>query len=291
MKSKKPKKERVTKNRTFKWFVGKQQPAEIYQSVEMKFSMVGGTDVSVEQAHPWVKCRDFLHDAVRSGITGAKSQIYGFCYDPTNKAFPKLRLDKTFMLISQQTIDDVKSYRDDLSKALSFIHYYEDLVGVVNSTIKKVPLCFCKDKTAYRHVWLFEGDVFWISAPYLVSMLTFLLRLGCKLPKVSHIISPEEVYKDIIDKYEKEWKEMTKEGKSFRKDNDVIYLQSCFRKLSKLVLLKDELKPIHGDGIFSLMNDPKVVIDDFHNKTGILSACTGTTWNEQFNNIVKGVLK
>lgn len=281
----------MIKNKSFQWFDNKQSLSEIYQSIEMKFSLAGEEDGVIKQAHPWVKCRDFLHDALRSQLTGIESAIFGFKFTPNTAQFPKISLDRTLLLISQQTINDAKTYRADLSKALSFIHYYENLAGVKNSTLKKVPLHFCKDKTAFKHVWLFEGSTFWISAPYMISMLTFLLRLGCKLPKMTAVTEPEKVYKEIVDKYEKEWEELTKSRKSFRKDNDVIYLQTCGDKLGVLVTLKDSLLKVHGTDTFSTMYDKSIPISTFHDQTGILNACRGTTWNKKFNEIIKGATK
>lgn len=278
----------MKKNNTeFKWFTNKQNLAEIYQSVEMKFALAGKNDNTIMQAHPWVQCRDFLHDALRSKITGKSSSIYGFVYDPNNNNFPSISLDKTLLFISQQKITDIKTYHNNLSKSLLFIHYYENIAGVVNSTLKKIPLRHMNKKDTYNHVWLFEGDVFWISSPYMISMLTFLLRLGDKLPKITSVESPEEIYKTIIDKYEKEWEKKP----PLRKDNDIVYLQTCYNKLSKLITMKEKLESIHGKQQLSAMYNPEININNFHSKTGILSACSGTTWNIKFNSIIKKVFK
>ena len=279
-------------SKEFKWFVHSQPLSEIYQSVEMKFSMAGeDKDGNVLQCHPWVKCRDFLHDAIRSQVTGVASSIYGFRFDPSQDIFPEISIGKTMLLVSQQTIKDVKKYREHLSRALKFINYYENLAGVANATLKKVPMKYCEGLTSYKHVWLFEGDTFWISAPYMISMLTMLLRLGAKLPKKTVVDAPEEVYKNIIEKHESMWKESKENGKTPKKDNDIVYMQTCYDKLSKLVTLKGELAKIHGEGVLSAMYDPKVGIGDFHNTTGILSACKGITWNNDFNAIIKGAFK
>ena len=269
----------------FKWFTDKQALSEIYQSVDMKFALAGKNDNIIMQAHPWVKCRDFLHDAIRSQITGIESLIYGFNYDPNDDKFPKISTDKTLLFISQQTIDDVKIYRDHLSRALVLVHHYENIVGVANSTLKKIPLRYMDGKETYNHVWLFEGDVFWLSAPYMISMLTFLLRLGSKLPRMTSVESAEKVYKTIIDKYEKEWEKTP----NMRKDNDVVYLKECYNKLSKLVSMKEKLVSVHGEGPLSIMYDSKISIGTFHNQTGILSACKGITWNKAFNSAIEKV--
>lgn len=279
------------KGTKFEWFKQKQNLSEIYQSVEIKFALAGEDGDIVKQSHPWVKCRDFLHDALRSQITGTESYIYGFKFNPKIPSFPKISLNKTLLMVSQQTIDDVKVFRENLSRALPFIHYYENLAGVANSTLKKIPLTFCKDKQDFKHVWLFEGSLFWIAAPYMISMLTLLLRLGGKLPKVTAVDDPEKIYKTIVDKYETEWEKLVKEAKSFVKDNDIVYLQTCYNKLSNVVKLKDKLLSVHGTDELSKMYDSTIDIGSFHNLSGIFNACKGTTWNQEFNKIIKGINK
>lgn len=277
------------KNIKYEWFKNKQNLSEAYQSVKMKFSLVSKEDPNIiKQAHPWVQCRDYLHDAIRSQLHGIKSQIFGFIYDPEDDMFPPINLTKTYLLISQQTITDIKKYRKDLTNALTVIHYYENLMGVENSTLKKVPMTYCKDLKIYNHVWLFEGDVFWLSTPYMISMLTFLLRLGCKLPKNKIVGDPEKIFKTLVDKYEKECEEGKANGKIVKKDNDLTYLKSCYNKLSTLIQLKDNLIDIHGKDVFSALYDVNTPISSFHNNSGILSTCNGKTWNSKFNKIING---
>ena len=60
------------------WFNKKRNLSEIYQSFDMKFSFASTEGNELLQCHNWVKCRDFLHDAVRTMLTEQESNIFGF---------------------------------------------------------------------------------------------------------------------------------------------------------------------------------------------------------------------
>ena len=58
-----------------------------------------------------------------------------------------------------------------------------------------------------------------------------------------------------------------------------------------IVKLKDKLVAVHGTDELSKMYDSTVSIGSFHNLSGIFNACKGTTWNQEFNKIIKGINK
>src|SRR4030042_5274946 len=53
-------------------------PAEIFQSLDIKFAFVNGKQ---EQVSLPIKCRDFLGDCIWSKLTGNKASIYSFNYN------------------------------------------------------------------------------------------------------------------------------------------------------------------------------------------------------------------
>lgn len=255
------------------WFGGGSNLEEIYQSVAMKFAFASFDGAgNILQTHPWIKCRDYLHDAIRTQLTGKIADIYGFMFEKGKN--PDINLNKTELLVSQQNISNVEEFQTNITKALKLINFYEDLVGVENSSIRKVEADI---KRKYNHVWLFDGPKFWITAPHLISMLTFLLRLGCKLPDNCTEKEPMEVLKAINDRNES--------------DNDGKYLKSCWERLE--LLIKHHELLVQGGELegFSDIYYEDTVISDFHNRSGVVSTCKCNTWSTELNKKLKGIFE
>lgn len=254
-----------------KWFSGV-KPAEIYQSFNMKFSFANTAGDEIVQCHQWIKCRDFLHDAVRTMITGNKSSIYSFTFEKGKN--PDFDMDKISMLISKKDVNIATAFRPKLTRSLKLINHFENLAGLDLSTIKKVS----SDKDGgYKHVWLVTGPKFWLSAPYLVSLYTLLLRLGDKSFKFKDSTS---LYKALL--------ELSK--KPAGNDNDTKYLKTVWNKIEKVIMSREEFDTFDKEG-FSKLYTKKTAIGSFHNSTGIVSACSGATWDAAFNKKIMKVLK
>ncbi len=262
------------------WFKKHQNLAEIYQESGLRFALAGEDEKgNILQAHPWVKCRDFLHDALRAQLTKSKASVYGFHFDYNNADFPDISTDKTLLLISQKFLAgaEKKLFRHRLSKALRMIHKYEEMEGIERkSTIKKVSSKNCKGLQNYKQVWLFEGSNYWISRPYMISLLTFLLRLGKHIPERKKL-SNDGVYEYIINRNK------SKETVS----NDVRYTRQCAKNLTKLLKANKNMIDFHGDGEFSSMYFNGESIGTFHDNSGIVSACKRLTCNKEFNEELK----
>lgn len=254
------------------WFTGV-KPAEIYQSFNMKFAFANEVDGKIVQCHQWVKCRDFLHDAVRTMLTGEKSSIWSFTFEKGKN--PDIAMDKIMFLVSKKDVTNAAKFRPVLTKALKLINYFENLNGVELSTIKKVE---ADKKAGYAHVWLLTGPKFWLTAPYLVSLYTFLLRLGDKNIE----------FKDATS-LKKALETLSKQDNT-NNENDLKYLKQVWNKMETLVTRHEDLADLNKEG-FSGLYYTGASISSFHNRTGVVSACTAATWSKDFNKKVTKALK
>lgn len=262
----------MSTNGKVNWFKSVNNLAEMYQSVNMKFSFASKKDGVFTQCHKWVKCRDFLHDAVRTALTGDKSIIYGFSFE--KGVNPDVDLAGMTMLVSQKGLKKEDDLLPSLHKSLKIINYYETIAKQPLSKLTKVE----GDKTSkYKHVWVVEGPKIWMTTPYLVSMFTFLLRLGCKEVEFTDGKTLKEVLKEAST------------GKN-EKDNDANYLTSVWDKLEILIANHSEIVDEEKDG-YSKLYFQGTIIGSFHDKSGIVSTCNGTTWSTEFNKKIAKTLK
>ena len=139
---------------------------EIYQSVAMRFAFANlrksGDSYKVKQLHPFVKCRDFLGDAMWASKFRKPYKIYGFSFDGTKQ---RVQLGKTVMLIEYSKIDRVKNN-------LRVLNYFESKVRWKPSKLIDIKV---KSKTP---VTLAIGSGMWMKSPALISLYTLLWRLS-----------------------------------------------------------------------------------------------------------------
>jgi len=254
-----------------KWFSG-ETPAEIYQSFNMKFAFANVVDGNIVQCHQWVKCRDFLHDVIRTMLTGKRSNVWSFIFDKTVN--PPIAMDKLMLLVSKKSIKDDKRFSNVLTKALKLINCCEDLRGINRSVFEKVQP---DDQAGYKHVWLFTGNAFWLKAPHLISLYTLLLRLGNKDVQLETNKTITELLQDINEREEN------------TDDNDLKYLKDVWDKVEILINKHDDLTTVKNDGFSSLYYDD-TPIKAFHDGSGIVSVCTAETWSHEFNEKLKQIL-
>jgi len=253
------------------WFKSKNNLAEIYQSVNMKFSFANLKGDTFVQCHKWVKCRDFLHDAVRTALTGTKSSIYGFTFE--KGVNPDLDLENMTMLISKKNIKKEEDLLPSLQRSIKVINHYEEIAKQPLSKLIKVE----EDKECkYKHVWAVTGPKMWMTTPYLVSMYTFLLRIGCKKIEFKE-------NKDITGVLE-----ALTLGKN-EKDNDDRYLASIWDKLEPIIEKHNNIIE-EGENGYSKLYFEGTPIGAFHDKSGIVSTCKATTWSKEFNGTIKKLL-
>ena len=245
------------------WFPPTNLLVEAYQQTEFKFSFVGLSDKNgiSKQCHPWTKCRDFLPDAVRATIVNKAFSIYGFNFDPDNN--PMLDLNSMRMLVYKSNLKSVDGveFEDKMFFGLSLLNHYEKIMEISPSILYRT-----KEDYKNKSVYLFIGNHEWMRSPFLISLYTFLIRLGDK----------KIVFKDnqeLMDKY----KILTAEHTSGRiYDNDIGYLSSMWSILH-IILENRKTLTYNNESIDPLFKDPLVNNSSFHNKTGIRSLAQSAT--------------
>ena len=236
--------------------------AEIYQSFDMKFAFANISNEKIIQCHQWVKCRDFLHDVIRTMLTDKDSSIWGFKFKKNTN--PDITMDSINFLISNKQMGS-KDLSIVLDRSLKLINYFENLVREDFSKIRRVQ---ADDVNGYKYVWLISGPKFWLTTPYLISLYTFLIRLGKKDIKFNNTKTLHKEFNRII--------------KTEKADNDIKYLKNVWDKLELIITNNKKLNEFNKAG-FSDMYFENTNITEFHNRSGIVSTCTANTWYDKLN--------
>ena len=240
---------------TVKWFENPKSLNEIYQQTGMVFSFVTSSKQGSQMCHEWVRCRDFLHDAVRSQITNTRCSIYNFTFDPGKN--PNLDMKKMRMLVSKLGLvdKDVESFKNKMKAALVLVNHYEKHANITLTKMEEVNTSGSDKKAVY----LFTGSGIWMTSPFLVSMYTFLIRLGDKEIKFKNKNDLISSLKDLGEKYAL--------GKIC--DNDAGYIRSSGNKMHIFLKNRSSLFP-KKDGVHDIFL-AKHDINSFHNNCGINS--------------------
>ena len=248
--------------------------AELYQQVGIKFAFISAPKDGYKQCHPLVKCRDFLQDAVRCSIPGndiSTCEIYGFKYG--NTINPPVDLNKMRMLITYTDTNlNVTDSSIKMLYALKLIHHYEELMGIKVKTRQKQ----ITHKGFKNPIWIFTGSSMWVKSAVLISLYTFLIRLGDKKIEFNNTTNLDNAYEQLIQKY-------TIDG--LIKDNDVRYLETVSPKLNTFI--KNYKEILFDDKFDRMFLNPAYTTHLFHNASGILSLAKGATCDQKTNEIYK----
>lgn len=147
-----------------------------------------------------------------------------------------------------------QDFKEKILAGLRLVNHYEKMAGVSMSKAKKV-------YENNRPVWIINGPPFWLKAPVLVSMYTFLLRLGDKKLEFKDDTDLVTALKKLFTSYKKA-------------DNDITYLKTVYDKLS-IIIRNAEKMLFMGGKIDPLYLEQGVAIGLFHDKSGIVSFCQG----------------
>ena len=226
----------------------KQNLCEIYQVLGIQYAFLSSDN---EQCHAWIKCRDFLHDALRCHITGKKDRIYGFSYNPG--VDPPLDLEKMRMMVKREpTKDELKaseSTKEMIDSALSILRCIEDYSG-----IEPLSDIYCTSED--ENIYVFESAADWMESTFMISLYTFLIRLGARKIKF-------EGKKELDSKL----KELCA-GKAVSRDHDLSYLKTVLPFIYKIAERRKDIKYVSEDGK-RLFEDQSINL--FHNYTGIVA--------------------
>lgn len=253
------------------WFSKTSRLNEIYQSTGMMFAFVSSPLNGLCQCHEWVKCRDFLPDAARSQVTNKKCSIYGFTFDPAKN--PIIDLNKMRMMVTKlfSKDADIPKFRQKIKSSLELLNHFESMAGVMKSKVIKVD---STGQNIYKSIFLFTSSVMWMRSPFLISMYSFLIRLGDKELQFTNDAELKTEFKKLV--------EYQSSGKI--QDNDANYLFNSWNKLDLIIKNRSKLFPIKNKVHDFYWKD--YTMNQFHYYTGLNSLTKGITPDEKLNAMV-----
>lgn len=263
--------------RTVKWFTGDNHLAEEYQPSGYHFSFAHfDKDKNLVQCHPWVKCKDFLHDALRTQVSEIPTDIFSFKFKYGEN--PPIDLTKTVMLVatSSNGVDASK----ELKNSINLLRYFERVAKVKKSKMEEVS---ATGQKKFKNVFLFVSSRMWLTSPILISMYSFLTRLGA----TSGV--------NFDTKYNKTHIENKLKSLQNSKDlpaactKDVSYLSTVWDKLYKTIKFRSTL--FEKQNGFHSLYFKNVGIHEFHDRAGIVSFCKLISPDEKLNEKAKELLQ
>lgn len=203
-----------------------------------------------EQCHPFVWCKDFLHDVMYGTLHNKWFEIYKFKFDPTVDPAPCL--DRSRLLL---TNSKDKKFAEKIPAVIDFINQIEERLKIKKTFVRR-----CGDPPeGYQKagIFMFEGSKRWIQSPPMLSLYTLLLRVGfCHKLGDSFITTIEGVKSGDIKPYQR------KDG-HWLKSSDAA-LQKILRVGDRRIFYKD----------IQLNYPSNMQIDSIHNRLGIIGFST-----------------
>lgn len=123
-----------------------------------------------EQCHPFVWCKDFLHDVIYAHLHDKNFEIYRFKYNSFTD--PKVCLKETRLLVANQKDSKIEK---KILNVIDFINQIEELMDFPKTKVRR-----CIDPPPeYKYgVFLFQGSKRWQIAPPMLSLYSLLIRIG-----------------------------------------------------------------------------------------------------------------
>lgn len=223
-----------------------------------------------KMCHPWIKCRDFLQDALRNQLTGRNDQIYSFTYKPGSD--PEIDTVNTRMMVKRiphpVTDEQLKEFEEMMTHALELIRHYED----TSDMTPKTELIKVADDSI--HPYLFVGPGEWSQSSVLISLYTFLIRLGYKKIAFKNGEELANAYVKLIEDKENQ-------------TNDTRYLKLVHNHIYNVLKSRGETMFKQKDGEIMFQDTP---MSNFHHNSGIVSLCGFRTPDTKLNSKFKSIL-
>jgi hypothetical protein len=208
-----------------------------------------------EQCHPFVWCKDFLHDVMYGTIHNKWFEIYKFRYNPALDPAPCL--DRVRLLL---TNSKDKKLAEKIPAVLDFINQIEERLKIKKSFARQCG--HPPEEYQKAGVFMFEGSKRWIQSPPMLSLYTLLLRVGfCHTVGDSFLKTIEGVKSGEIKPYQR------KDG-YWLKSSDVA-LQKILRVGDRRIFYRD----------IQLNYPSNMQIDSIHNRLGIIGFATDMMCN------------
>lgn len=240
-------------NRYIRWkpVESKQRILQIY-SKGLEYALVSQ---DYEQCHPFVWCKDFLHDVIYSTLNGKPFELYKFRYNPVLD--PNPCLDKVRLLIANSKD---RKFESKIPGVLDFLNQIEMMLKIKQSFVRR---CWAPPAGYEKSgVFLIEGSKRWIQSPPMLSLYSLLIRVG-----FSHTLGTpyfatiEGVKNGTLKPYQKK---------------DSYWLTSTEPALHKIFRIGDR-KIFHKDMVANYPSN--MSIDYVHNRLGIVGFATDIIHN------------
>lgn len=265
--------------------------SEIGQTMAVKYSFI---NKELEQVHTPVICRDFLHDIVRTNLTGDPANIYGLHYN--TKKHKGINLDRLVMLL-----EFPKGFIPNTVSIMKCLHIIEGHMGLFEKNMHTYPTFVLNVSnlnilTGKKHV-LLSSPGKWMSSPALLSLYTLLIKVSQHMEAddipTSSGDNPHDYgfqYKELKKEMENIIKRDHKEGcinSQYKRPMEVGYLKSIIGKLDVFVKEYENIVKLEKDGFDSLYYKD-LRINSFHELgiTGLLEGHTKCGASKQINEIL-----
>ena len=240
-------------SRKIEWiFTNQSKILQIY-SKGLEYALVSS---DYKQCHPFIWCKDFLHDVIYATLNEKPIEIYKFKFDPSKN--PNPCLDKIRLMITNAKD---KNFTKKIPDVLDFINQVEKHLKIKKSIVRK-----CENPPeAYKKtgVFMFEGSRRWLLAPPMLSLYSLLLRIGfCHKAGDNFKKTIDDIITEKVKPYQ-------------RKDKD--YLNEINLAFEKILRLGD--RKIFNRNIQS--NYPSHLnIDLIHNRLGVVGFSTDVLYKK-----------
>lgn len=208
-----------------KEYVGPVDLAEIFQSLDMKFSFVNRN----KQVSMPAKCRDFLGDCIWSRVQEKPATIYGFSYNYKDTPY---MLSKTKLSIKFPNSVSKESF----IKNLNYIHEKEKQA--------KVPKTKVFETEDYYTV-VVEGSKHWQEHPWKLALYTFYLKVASMRDTNKITVQPEQGYYNKIKPVETQLLSLVKKSVNYEWHNS-IYKQHNYSGVISMIQKYNNILSLYG---------------------------------------------
>lgn len=258
-----------------KFFPEKNRLSEITQTMNLRYAFV---NENLEMTHQYVKCRDFLHDAIRGQLTETTVSKYGFTYSPNKN--PNICLDRTIMLVEYPKNEEPK-----IKSAMGILNGFERIAYRMIGNKQDSGLTRAVRVNVFDpnvHHILFTSPKAWQTIPASISLYTLLIKIAQY--DINKRLYPENLLSNnaegiqkllntFFDSAVKQSEEMVSQGKV--SPIEIGYLQKIRPLLFGFAKGQKDLFEFEKNGYASIYYDTSVPISTFHDNYGIVGLLTG----------------
>lgn len=229
--------------------------SEIMQSLDMKMAFVKRQwDGSYTNIHPFVKCRDFLGDALHAVQDKKKVSIYNFCFDGTKKSMYKRKL---MLAVQFPNTESMTNFTNNFVFTMGAIKMQSG-VDTGYFTYTEDPLTV-----------IITAPVFWQKSVAAISFYTFMLKCcGYRVDNPANMLQEVQHTKAEV----KSWDGSVR----LQRTIEAGYAQSVSGKINLFIRnikkLTTKLPTVHGQDStnISVIHNYSGFVSVIMNRTGII---------------------